>query len=291
MVSKVFTIYEGRSYNSHTKYNLKNMYFSCRAFWADEGDSKTCTVSMVANEEYQYVQSRDVVIFGSGVRNKFCAIAWHLGNNQVFKMDSVGTSSGLSDFFIDENILTIDPLNKIWIYEKLTARHLFYYSIFLILSFATIALTAWSGGYPILSRQRKFSVLIVLETTFNWLFIALLMIGFLIDRHIFWELLGPLLGIPVIYSISLAFSLIRWGRQIESGKELPDYLTNHSAEKLKKSGAYLLGVMVILLALNYMYSNSYLNYQNRAVKFSKEMESSIKTDPSSFQKMCQQPFS
>ena len=109
------------------------------------------------------------------------------------------------------------------------------------------------------------------------------------------SLVDPLaffLVFQLFYSISRAFSLIGWGNQIERAKDLPDYHENQSAKKLKKSGIYLHGVIGILLAVNitYVFMDEYyrIDYQNQSVKLSEEILSSIQTDPSQLQKMCQQ---
>jgi len=279
MLPQVFTSTKIRHPSSDTKSNLHNMYLGCHAFWADEGDSKTCTVSMVANEEYGYIQSHGVKIYGSGTKNDFCAVAWHQGNSEIFKMDSTGQIK--------------EHLDKIWIYEQFFPRHFVYYSCVLILPIATMFLTSWAGGYLILERKRKFPILIHIGIIFGWLFIVLITSGFAGSDYFYYVFGGPFgffLGIPVIYSISRAFSLIGWGNQIERAKDLPDYLENHSAKKLQKSGSYLLGVVGVLLALNFIYSSAYTkykeNYRNQSVTFSEEIQSSIQTDTSQIQKMC-----
>jgi hypothetical protein len=234
---------------------------------------------MVANEEYGYFQSQGVKIYTSGTKNDFCAVAWHQGNSKIFTINSIGTIE--------------DAPNRIRIYEKLFPRHLIYYSIILILPIATIILTLWAGGSSILRKKRKFSYLTVGLIAVAWAFISLVAFVLAFDDYLWYPgTLYMLLAIPPVFSFERAFSLIRWGKQIETGKELPYYFKNQNAKKLKKSGAYLYGVIGFLLAVNITYGfmdeNYRIDYQNQSVKLSEEILSSIQTDPSSFQKMCQQ---
>ena len=360
MLPQVFTSYSARAFSSDTKANLHNLYLGCKAYWADEGSPEICTVKKVSSEEYGYVQSQEVKIYGSGTENDFCAVAWHQGNSMPFEINYLGSIVEKSEFIYEK--LNKNPPDKIRVYEKLLPRHFVYYSWVLILPLMVVKLTSWAGGYPILRRKRKSPSLIQIGTIigsivgvifgwlfivskdfyiaifvllmiliivilavwaraylllrrkrkspslihigitvgiiFGWLFIALVTSGFAGSDYSYYvgfgEPFGLFLGIPVIYSISRAFSLIGWGNQIERVKDLPDYLKNHRAKKLKKSGICLLGVVGVLLALNFIYSVAYTkykeNYRNQSVKFSEEIQSFLQTDPSSFQKMCQQPL-
>ena len=353
ILPQVFTSYKVRSYSSDTKANLHNIYLACKAHWADHGPDQSCNREIASATTYGYVQSQEVKIYGSGTENDFCAFAWHLGNREIFTMNSFGTISRQAKAFSKYTFNT-NPPDKIWIYEKFLPRHLVYYSIILLLPIATMILTAWAEGYYILRRKRKtpslnhigaivgsatgviigwviivaidwyvvilfllmILILIILTAwlilrrkrkppslfqigintgiVFGWLFIALITSGFAGDDYTysvgFGKPFGVFFGIPVVFSISRASSLIRWGKQIERAKDIPDYLENQNAKKLKKSGTYLLGVIGVLLVLPYIYSERVSkykeNYYNQSVKFSEEIESSIQTNPSSFQKMC-----
>ena len=279
ILPQVFTSTKVRAFNSDTKANLHNLYLGCRVFWADEGDSKTCTVSMAANEEYGYIQSQMVKIYGSGTKYDFCAVSWHQANSEIFKMDSTGQIKEHPDK-----------------YTKLLPRQLVYHSSILILPIATIILTLWAGGGSILRRKRKYPHLWVGIITFCWAFIAIITIGLAGSDYTYFTL-GPgifsiLLFIPPLFSVLRASSLISWGTQIERAKDLPVYLENHSAKKLKKSGIYLLRTMGALLVLTCMYPIYYSKYKkdyyNQSVKLSEKIQSIMQSDPSSFQKMCQQ---
>ena len=277
MLPQVFTSSQGRTPSGTTKANLRNMYLVCNSFWAAEGDSKTCTVSIATQKEYEFLPYKEVKIYGSGTKNDFCAVAWHQANSEVFKIDSVGT--------IEEH------QNNIWVYEELFPRHLNYYSSILILPIATIILTIWAGGSSILRKKRKFPYLTEGLIFVIWAFISLVALFLAADDYLWYPTaLYMLLVIPPILSFSRASSLIRWGNQIETGKELPEYLENHSSEKLKKSGKYLYGVIGILLVVNithgFMYEYYGFDYKNHLVKFSEEIQSLIESDPSWFQNIC-----
>ena len=157
-------------------------------------------------------------------------------------------------------------------------------SSILILLIATVILTLWGGGGSILRKKRK--LFFYLTIAMGWVLISFIS-PFMTSSGRALNIVGifPILVIILpIFSVFRAFSLIRWGKQIETGKDLPDYLKNQNATALKKSGIYLYGVIGILLAVNIIYG---INYQNQSVKFSEEIQSFIQTDPSSFQKMCQ----
>jgi type IV pilus assembly protein PilA len=271
MLSQVFTNYQARSSdssrNSDTKANLHNAYLGCKAFWANEGTSKTCTVSMIANEEYGYVQSQEVKIHGSGTENDLCAVAWNQGNSEIFKMDSTGQIK--------------EYLDKIRIYQNLLPRQFVYHSIILILPITTMILTLWAGGDFILRKKRKYSYLWVV-IAFCWAFIAVITFG-LAGSDYAYSTMGPgifsmLLVVPPLFSALRASSLIRWGKQIERAKDLPDYLENHSAKKLKNSGICLIGVMGILLAVNItvlITRTSQLSFQRKSKVLSKAIHLSF----------------
>jgi len=286
MLPQVFTSSKGRTPSGTTKANLRNMYLVCNSFWAAEGDSKTCTLSIATKKEYGWIQSQDVKIHGSGTKNDFCAVAWHQGNNILHTLTPAGITYMIREVLWGSNVYKNRP-DKIWIYEKLFPRHLFYYSSMLILPIATITLTFWAGGGSILRKKKKFHYL----NFVIWAFISLIAFELAFDNSLWYpRTLYMLLFIPPILSFKRASSFIRWGNQIETGKKWHYYLKNHSAEKLKKSGAYLYGVIGFLLAVNITYSFMYeyyrIEYQNQSVKFSEEIQSLIESDPSWFQNIC-----
>ena len=294
MLPQVFTNSQGRSFSGTTKANLHNMYLACNSFWAAEGDSKTCTVSIATRKEFGWFQSQEVKIYGSGTKNEFCAFAWSQGNNILHKIDSRGTIDERAEAF--KKILNKAPPNKIRVYEKLLPRHFVYYSWVLILPLMVVKLTSWAGSSSILMKKRKlFSYLTVGLIFVIWAFISLAAFLLAFDSYL-WHpyTFYMLLVIPLIFSALRASSLIEWGKQIETGikigEELPDYLKNQNAEKLKKSGNYLYGVIGILLVVNiaygFMFSIYKINYKNQSVTFSEEIEKVNQGDPYWFQKIC-----
>ena len=290
MLSRVMTNTTIYPPNYNTERDLRILYLACGFYWEDKGDSKTCTVSRVANREYGYFPFPKVVIYGSGDKSDFCAVAWHLDTMKVFRVNSQGTI-GWEEGNFGKKLIAINPLDKIWIYENLSSRNIIYYSCIVILPVATIIFTAWPGGYLVLNRKRKNPDSTYLGIVVGWLFIALLTGGFATDQNYSdLDFLAPLFGIPVIFSITRAFVLIKWGMEIKPGKDLSGYLENQNGGKFKKSGIYLLGVIGFLLVVYLTYSKMFLDYQNRYKKVPGKVESYIQANPSSFQKMCQQPF-
>lgn len=295
MLPQVFTNWQQRHPDSATNAHLHNLYLACHAYWSDEGSSATCTVKKASLDKYSFIQSKGVMIHGSGTKNKFCAVAWHQDTSHISSIDSAGQIKEQSEIFIDKNIFTIDPPNKIWIYEEILPRHFVYYSFVLILPLMMVILTSWAGGYTILRKKRKFPKLISIGVITGWLLIALITSGFAGDDYSylagFGDSFAGFLCIPVIFSISRASSLIGWGKQIQSGIDLPGYLENHDAKKLKKSGIYLLVAFGSVLILPYMYceiNDKYKEqYFNQSVKFMNEIEKVVQADPSRLQLLCQ----
>lgn len=295
MLPQVFTNWSQRHPDSDTKHNLHNLYLACHAYWADEGSSETCNVNKASIEEYGFIQFKGVMIHGSGTKNKFCAVAWHQDTSHIFRITSAGQIEEQSEISIDKNIFTAEPPNKIWIYEEFLPRHFVYYSSVLILPLMIVILTSWAGGYTILKKKRKFPKLISIGVITGWMIIALITSGFAGDDYSylagFGQSFGVFLYIPVIFSISRAFSLVRWGKQIQSGIDLPGYLENHDSKKLKKSGIYLLVAIGAVLILPYKYGEINYKYEEQysiqSVQFMNEIEKVIQADPSRLQLLCQ----
>ena len=347
MLPQVYTSTKTRAFSSDTKANLHNVYLACKSYWSDQGPDQSCNREIASATTYGYIQSQEVKIHGSGTENDFCAFAWHLGNREIFTMNTLGTISSQTEAFSKNTFNTNQP-DKIWIYENFLPRHLVYYSIVWVLPIATMFLTFWgkgnqvlilrgicwalialisltfivltAGGFRILPLifiiltllagsilimrgKRKYFNLWAGVIAFCWAFVVLVtsefaQFGIVLIRsalndfnyYVNFRDYYVFLYIPVIYSISRAFSLIRWGKQIETGKKLSVYLKNQNAKKLKKSGAYLFGVIGILLAVNFtyifMYPNYRVNYWNQSVKLSEEIEKIYQADPSSIQNMC-----
>ena len=253
------------AYYSDVRYNLHNLGSACQAYWADEGSSATCTVKKVSVKDYGFVQHKDVMIYGSGTKNNFCAVALHTRAVKMFAIDSEGQIKGSS---------------------KLLHIRLIYYSSVFILPLMIVVLTSWGGGYAIFRRERKYFNLWVGVTAVSWALFALITSDVGVkDYPTLLEIPVELLFIPVIYSILRAYSLIALGTVIE----------NQNGKKLKRSGICLLGVVGVLLALNFIYSIKYSKYQEnykiQLVKTMKEIEKINQADPSQLQKMCRHHFS
>ena len=88
-----FNQYKSRAYNSDAKSNLHNVFIACKAYWADEGASQTCTVPTTENTTYGYQQSASVSISVSGNDWNFEAVAKHLDSTQAFTLDGNGAIS------------------------------------------------------------------------------------------------------------------------------------------------------------------------------------------------------
>lgn len=88
-----FNQYKARAYNSDTKSNLHNLYLGCKAYWAEQGSSSSCTVTTVSAAEYGYVQSTKVSIAGAGNETAFVATAQHNDSTTSYTMDSNGAIS------------------------------------------------------------------------------------------------------------------------------------------------------------------------------------------------------
>jgi len=86
-----FNNYKARSYNADTKSNLHNVFIACKAYWADNGASKACSIALVSVTTYGYQQSSRVSITVSGNDWNFSAEATHLDNSTLtYSLDGNG---------------------------------------------------------------------------------------------------------------------------------------------------------------------------------------------------------
>lgn len=85
-----FNQYKSRAYDSDAKSNLHNIHIACKAYWADEGSSQTCTYAMVTQPKYGYIQSSDVSINTTGTEYTFSANAANTNSTNTFTMDEKG---------------------------------------------------------------------------------------------------------------------------------------------------------------------------------------------------------
>lgn len=90
-----FSQYKSRSYDSDAKSNLHNVYIACKAYWADEGSSSTCTSAFYNSTTYGFIQSADVSISASGVDWAFTAEAQNTNSTTSYSIDQKGTITQL----------------------------------------------------------------------------------------------------------------------------------------------------------------------------------------------------
>ncbi len=86
-----FNNYKTRSYNADTKSNLHNVFIACKAYWADNGASKACSIALVSVTTYGYQQSASVSVSVSGTDWNFAAEATHLDSTQTYSLDRNGS--------------------------------------------------------------------------------------------------------------------------------------------------------------------------------------------------------
>ena len=71
-----FSAYKQRTYNSDTQASLHNLYLSCKAFWADNGESSACSTDNIASAPYGFTTSSEMTInIGTGTEEDFAATA------------------------------------------------------------------------------------------------------------------------------------------------------------------------------------------------------------------------
>ncbi len=85
-----FSSYKARNYPSVTKSNLHNIYLACKAYWADSGSDKNCSVDIARLTTYGYIQSKNVSVSGSGTETTFTAKSRHAKGTKTFTMNSIG---------------------------------------------------------------------------------------------------------------------------------------------------------------------------------------------------------
>ncbi len=89
----VFAQYKSRAYDADVKSHLHNVFLACKGYWADEGSSSNCTVPIVNNTTYGYIQTTSITIVASGGEVSFTGTASHADSTSSFTMDSVGSIS------------------------------------------------------------------------------------------------------------------------------------------------------------------------------------------------------
>jgi len=88
-----FSAYKNRAYQSDAKGNLHNIYLACKAYWADNVGTNTCTTAIAVGTTYGWVGSTGVtVLLPDGTEADFDATAQHTSDasNTKYTMDQNG---------------------------------------------------------------------------------------------------------------------------------------------------------------------------------------------------------
>ena len=89
-----FSAYKNRAYQSDAKANLHNLFLACKAYWADNGGTATCSQGAVNDATYGFAQSTAVNVGVSpGLEATFTATALHTKENTTFTITSKGNIS------------------------------------------------------------------------------------------------------------------------------------------------------------------------------------------------------
>ena len=80
-----------RVYPSDVKSNLRLVYSACKAYWADEGSQKPCTLAIAKSEHYGFRQSSQVeIVVEKFLERNFFAKAKHKKMDVYYTIDSRG---------------------------------------------------------------------------------------------------------------------------------------------------------------------------------------------------------
>jgi type IV pilus assembly protein PilA len=96
-----FYPFKTRAYDTDAKANLRNVFQSCKGYWALVNSLNPCVLSTVSNNEYGFVQSSTVEITiasnSNNTESDFVASASHLWSSNTYMIDFRGVvSSGSS---------------------------------------------------------------------------------------------------------------------------------------------------------------------------------------------------
>ena len=88
-----FSAYKQRTYNSDTQAILHNLYLSCKAYWADNGESSACATADITSTTYGFTTFPEMTItIGTGTEEDFAATAANKNVPGVtYSIDSAGT--------------------------------------------------------------------------------------------------------------------------------------------------------------------------------------------------------
>ena len=85
--------YKNRAYQADAKANLHNIYLACKAYWADNASTDSCTTALAADPNYGWVSAKNVTVtIMTGTEPDFAATATHTADtsSKVYTMDSKG---------------------------------------------------------------------------------------------------------------------------------------------------------------------------------------------------------
>ncbi len=91
-----FSAYKNRAYQSDAKGNLHNIYLACKAYWADNAGTDSCTTAIATGSTYGWVASTNVTVsITTGTEAAFAATSTHAsdGSSVTYTMDSNGNIS------------------------------------------------------------------------------------------------------------------------------------------------------------------------------------------------------
>lgn len=88
-----FGAYKNRAYQADAKANLHDIYLACKAYWADNASTDSCTIALAAEPNYGWVATKNVTItITTGTESAFAATATHTSDtsSKKYTMDSNG---------------------------------------------------------------------------------------------------------------------------------------------------------------------------------------------------------
>jgi len=84
-------VLESDSVDSDTIANLHNIYLACKAYWSIRGPDASCSMYIIKDRVYEYVQSDDVVIaMEPNNEENILAYAFHKEFKRVWTLDANG---------------------------------------------------------------------------------------------------------------------------------------------------------------------------------------------------------
>ncbi|MZG29334.1 MAG: prepilin-type N-terminal cleavage/methylation domain-containing protein [Nitrospinae bacterium] len=91
-----FSAYKNRAYQSDAKGNLHNIYLACKAYWADNAGTESCTTAIATGSTYGWVNSTGVTVaITTGTESGFVATGTHTSDSSstTYTMDANGNIS------------------------------------------------------------------------------------------------------------------------------------------------------------------------------------------------------